>query len=387
MEDQNVIVAGAGPVGLVAALALGLAGVRVQVFEKRQGISEASKASTFHPPTLAILDRLGVFDRMQQEAHRVSAVQYRSPEAVIGSLSYSLLEGLTSHPFRMHYEQSMLTRLLLARLQTLEHVSVNFDHEVVDVHNRADGVTAVLRHGATSRSAEGRFLIAADGSRSGLRSALGIAFEGESYPGKVLRIRTDESIEALLPGLASLTYLVGPTHSASFLRMPDCWRLILRVRAGIDDDECMSPQWIHQQLAPLIPGLAELPRVIGMDTFATGKFVASKAYEGNVFLAGDCAHITSTRGGMNMNCGIHDAYVLARAAVQALKGGDPAPLRQAAESRTRMARDCLIPRTDTMVSATGTWIDRVGRLLHDAEQGRAYLRESAMLDMVDLQAT
>jgi 2-polyprenyl-6-methoxyphenol hydroxylase-like FAD-dependent oxidoreductase len=101
-----------------------------------------------------------------------------------------------------------------------------------------------------------------------------------------------------------------------------------------------------------------------------------------VLLAGDSAHITNTRGGMNMNCGIHDAWVFARAIIAALADGDLVPVREAALERQRIIREQLLPRTDGMVSAQGTWLERVRGLIDEPDRARQYLSEAAMLDMV-----
>ena len=85
-----------------------------------------------------------------------------------------------------------------------------------------------------------------------------------------------------------------------------------------------------------------------------------------------------------MNAGIHDAWSLANA-IAAVRAGAPLTvLEQAADERARIARELLVPRTDTMVADQGRWIDRVRRLLRDNTAARQYLSEAAMLDMVDL---
>lgn len=384
MEPHSVVVAGAGPVGLVAALALARRGIDVTVLEMRARPNAASKASTFHPPTLDILDRLGVFEVMQAQAQRVESVQYRTPHAVLGALPYRLLEGHTRHALRMHFEQSRLTPLLLEQLQRMPGAHVWFDSEVLAAQTQANEVVLRIRQGSTESGVRARFLIGADGAHSRVRQSLGIAFEGHDYPGMALRVRTDHSIEALLPGLAAVSYLVDDPRSASFLKMPDCWRVILRVPAEVSEDQCLQDDWILGRLKPLIPTMRALPRILGKDCYRAGRYLARRMQQGRIVLAGDSAHITNTRGGMNMNAGIHDAWMLAHAIAEVLGGAPMATLDQTVADRERIARDKLLPRTDTMVSDPGRWIDRVSHLLQDDTAGRRYLSEAAMLDMVNL---
>jgi 2-polyprenyl-6-methoxyphenol hydroxylase-like FAD-dependent oxidoreductase len=388
MDQTEVIVAGAGPVGLVAALVLAQAGVKVNVLERREQLNQASKASTFHPPTLTILDRLGVFGVFNERAQHVGAQQYRTTErGVIGNLRYDTLQGLTPHPFRKHLEQALLTPLLLEKLRSLPNARVDFNSALTGIEANDDGgvTVTVSREAGLGQQLEARYLIGADGAHSRVREAAGIAFEAAPYPGRVVRARAEPaSLDRILPGMEAITYLVSDTHSASFLRMPDCWRIILRVPAGTDDETAMSDAWIFERLHALVPSMRVLPELVGRDVYGASKAAAARNRVGSVYLCGDAVHLTNTRGGMNMNCGIHDSYTVARAMVRALRDGDETGLHAAAAERLRVATGMLLPRTDDMVSQEGDWIDRVSKLLNDPEHARNYLYKSAMLDMVDL---
>ncbi|HEY0295618.1 MAG TPA: FAD-dependent oxidoreductase [Bordetella sp.] len=387
MSNTDVIVAGAGPVGLVAAVVLAQAGLKVALLEKRDQLNQASKASTFHPPTLAIIDRLGVFGIMESHAQHVGSQQYRTTErGVIGNLSYDQLQGLTTHPFRKHLEQSRLTPLLLEKFKTFPGAQAHFNTELVGIDANDDsGVTATVLQDGQQKQLKARYLLGTDGAHSNVREAAGIAFDARPYPGRVLRARAEPaSLDRILPGMAAITYLVNDSHSASFLRMPDCWRIILRVPAGTSDETAMADDWIFERLHALAPAMRALPTLVGRDVYGASKAMAAQNRAGNVYLCGDAAHLTNTRGGMNMNCGIHDSYTLARAMVRAIQDGDAAGLHAAAAERLRVVSEVLLPRTDSMVSQEGTWIERVSKLLNEPDHARDYLYKSAMLDMVDL---
>ena len=388
MNNPEAIIVGAGPVGLVAALVLAQAGVHVTVLEKRDQLNQASKASTFHPPTLAILDRLGTFGPFQADARHVGSIQYRTTDrGVLGDISYDLLAGLTTHPFRKHLEQSRLTALLLERLRSQPGVELRFNTGLdAIVANDADGVVLRVDNDGRTETLKTRFVLGTDGAHSQVRQSIGIDFESTAYSGRILRARADESLQSLIPGMAPVTYLVGDTHSASFLHMPDCWRIILRMDAGTDDETAMSDDWIFERLIALVPRMEALPHLIGRDIYGASKAIASQNRVGNVYLCGDSAHLTNTRGGMNMNAGIHDAYTMARAIVRAIQDGDVQGLASASNKRLQIARDMLLPRTDTMVSKEGSWIERVSKLLEHPDLARDHLTTSSMLDMVNLEA-
>ncbi|GLR52544.1 FAD-dependent monooxygenase [Shinella yambaruensis] len=386
MHDHDVIVAGAGPVGLVAALVLAKAGLKVAVFEKRDRLNQVSKASTFHAPTLDILDRVGVYEEFSRQALHIDRLQYRTVEGgILGELTFDLLKERTQFPFRKHLEQSLLTPMLLERLKTYPNVAFRFDAGYVEAEDHGDGVTATIERDGGRESVTARLILGADGAHSAVRQAAGMTFDGAAYPGFQLRIRTDDSIRDVVPDLGPVTYLVGKTHSVSFLHMPDNWRVILRVPEGISEETALTDEWAVERLAALLPGFT-MPRVVDKDCYKARKCLASDGRSGNIYLAGDALHLTNTRGGMNMNCGIHDGFVIANAMVAALSSGDDTALKEAAVERHRVARDMLLPRTDTMVSQEKAWIEKVNGLLSDREKAAAYLAQTAMLDMVELPA-
>jgi 2-polyprenyl-6-methoxyphenol hydroxylase-like FAD-dependent oxidoreductase len=380
MHVSEVIVAGAGPVGLTAALALAEAGVPVTVAEKRPALSAASRASTFHPPTLAILDRLGVLDEVHHRGQVAERVQYRTPAGVFAEFPLAALEGETRFPYRLHLEQAQVTPIILERLRAYPHARLLFDAEVTQVVQRGERVVVRVRHGAGHETLDGDYLIAADGSKSDVRTALGIGFEGDDYPDKILRVMTDDDLDALLPGIAPVTYLWNGMKSASFLRMPDCWRIILRVPRDVEDEQALDSDWILARLREVMPGIDRLPRVLMKDVYGVSKRVAARYREGRVLLAGDSAHVTNTRGGMNMNCGMHDAFALTRAIIEA-NGSGTAFVEQASDERRRVATQMLIPRTDRNVAGGDAWLAHVREMANDRAKTVAHLRTTAMLDM------
>jgi len=381
-QPHHVIVAGAGPVGLTAALIIARAGVRVTLLEKRDRLNEASKASTFHAPTLAVLDHLGVLPAMLAQGQDVTHIQYRSTEqGILGEIALAELKHDTDYPYRLHLEQSRITPLLLAQLRAHPHADVRFGTAFLDAAPDTGGVTVRVQDPKGVHTLRADYLLGTDGARSQVRESMGLPFDPTPYPGCVLRVLADESLERILPGLRPISYLVNGDASASFLRMPDCWRIILRVPPDVDEAHAQSRAWILERLRQLVPGLAELPNILGQDVYSASKFVAGTYRAGRIYLAGDAAHLSNTRGGMNMNCGLHDAYFMATALVEGLRQGDQAIVDAAADRRHRVAADSLLPRTDAMVTGQATWLDNVKGLLGDPAQRLAFLRRTAMLDM------
>ena len=386
MKNYDVIVAGAGPVGLAAALFLVQADLSVLVLEKRETLNQVSKASTFHPPTLDILDRLGVYEEFEKLATHVDRQQFRTTQGgLLGNLYFDLLEGSTRFPFRKHLEQSYVSSMLLDKLNTFNNFDIEFNVDVQTIIENSDTgvIIEALSEQQSTCQYHGRYLLGTDGAHSTVRTALGIKTEKKDYPGHVLRIRTDESLEAILPNLGPVTYLVNGALSVSFLRMPDCWRIILRVEPEVSEEESLSDEWILARLQQLIPTMTALPIVLSKDIYKPSMQVVDSYIKGNVVLCGDSAHLTNTRGGMNLNAGLHDAYEITKSIIQSIKENNTDAVQVAADKRLKITRDILIPRTDTMVSQIENWVERVTGLINDDIKAKSYLTQSAMIDMID----
>jgi 2-polyprenyl-6-methoxyphenol hydroxylase-like FAD-dependent oxidoreductase len=188
-------------------------------------------------------------------------------------------------------------------------------------------------------------------------------------------------LDEVLPGIAPLTYLYVGNKSLSFLKMPDCWRMVLRAPADVDDATATSSGYYMGRLGEYFFEDTARLRDTWADVFEVGKRVASDFVVGRAIVMGDAAHISTTRGGMNMNCGVHDAYALSHALLRTLASGEAAPLVQCGHERQRVAREELIGRTDQAASTGAEWLAFATRCAAAPDLRRAFLRSATMLDM------
>lgn len=379
----HVLVAGAGPVGLVGALILARAGVDVVLIEKRAGLNTASKASTFHPATLEILDGLGVLKPMLSESEIVRRIQYRTPEGPFAEFVLADLADRTPFPFRMHLEQARLTPLLLAELEKLPNARVLFEAGFEGIEQDEDGAAVQTDGPQGELTIRADYVLGTDGARSTVREALGIAFDGTVYPHKILRVMTHDDLDRVMPGIAPITYLHNGGKSLSFLKMPDCWRIIIRVPGDVTDEQALRDDWFIERIREVLPSWSPAPGVVDRDVYGASRRVASHYHVGRAFLAGDSAHVTNTRGGMNMNCGIHDVQALAHAIIRALREHRPELVVAAADERKRVAEEMLIPRTDRNVAGGQDWLQTIRDLASSRAAAADYLATAAMLDMLE----
>jgi 2-polyprenyl-6-methoxyphenol hydroxylase-like FAD-dependent oxidoreductase len=373
-DETEVVIAGAGPVGLALALALARRGIAVRVLEKRATLSAASRASTFHPPTLDALEELGVLAPLLPDGVRVDRILWRQVDTgAAAGLDLGILAAETGFPFRWHREQQDVTPSLLAALPP---GCVRFNAGLTALSQDETGVTLRAADGSTHRA---RYAVGCDGASGALRGLAGIGVEGSDYAHRVLRILTPRDLREVVPGLDGLGYLYDAAGSCSLLRMPAVWRLIFRVPPEMSDADAMEDGHARGRIGRFLPGLEDL-EIAGRDVYGVKRAMATAYRAGRVLLAGDAAHLTNTRGGMNMNAGIHDAMSLA-ATLDRVLGGEPDRLLQDwAEARLRVVRDALLPRSEGRVAADpAAEVARMAALTPG--EALVWAREASMLDI------
>ncbi|MEO3977851.1 FAD-dependent monooxygenase [Streptomyces sp. CAU 1734] len=300
----HVLVAGAGPVGLTTAVLLAEAGMTVEVFEAGEAISTQPRASTFHPPTLDLLHRIGIAEPLIAQGLKAPVYQHRDRErGLVANFDHAVLAGDTAFPYRLQAEQHKLCELLLGRLGD----TVRFRHRVLAVSQDDDGVAVRVEGPGGPRTARGDYLIDAGGAPGAVREALGIAFEGFTYEDRYLVLLTTFPFEDHLEGLEKVNYISDPDEYVVLLRAPDAWRVLFPVREEIRDPEIWE-RMLQGVVASPVPY-----EVIHHQLYFIHQRVAERFREGGVLLIGDAAHINSPIGGMGMNNGIHDAFSLAGA--------------------------------------------------------------------------
>src|SRR5262249_23484112 len=155
-----VLIAGAGPVGLVAAALLVRRSIPATVFEASTALSEESRASTFHPPTLDILAELDAADDLIKQGLIAPKFQYRSKrDGVIAEFDFAAIADVTAHPYRVQAEQFKLTRILHAALARAPDFRIEFASRVEGVTQDEAGVSIRISHDGSLTEHRGAWLI------------------------------------------------------------------------------------------------------------------------------------------------------------------------------------------------------------------------------------
>ena len=311
MSVQNrVFIAGAGPIGLVAAANLVRAGVPVTLFEAGPELSEESRASTFHPPTLDMLHGLGAAQPLIAQGLVAPAFQYRTKtNGLIAQFDFGAIADATAHPYRVQAEQSKLTRILLEQLRGKSGFEIAFNSRVQAVTQDSASVTVAIEQDGAALSRAGRWLIGADGASSSVRRSLGIAFEGFTWPDRLLVVSTPFDFHSAIPGLTAVNYVADPERWHFLLQIPGLWRVMFLIKEDVSDEQIRTHEFAQSLMATIIPGIANY-EISHTTLYKVHQRVASTFRQGRAFLAGDAAHINNPLGGMGMNGGIHDAINL-----------------------------------------------------------------------------
>ena len=314
MSDENnnrIIIAGGGPTGLIATLALARQDIPVLLLEAQETPEDHRRATTFHPPTLEFLRELGVVDPVMEGGRITPIWQFRDRmDGIIAEFDLGVLTDETDYPFRVQYEQMDLNKVLHQILADTPHVDVRFSHEVLDAEQNADTASVRVRTPGGDEIIAGSYVIAADGARSNVRRSLDIGFGGFTWEQKVVQYGTTFDISAVMPDVAGVAYITDPDEWCVLLHLPDYWRVSFPSREGEDDEVALSDEIAEARMATFLgrPGATvELQR----NMWNIHQRVADDFRKGRIILAGDSAHINSPMGGMGMNSGVHDALNLA----------------------------------------------------------------------------
>ena len=323
MQRRNVIVVGAGPVGTVAALACARLGLSVTLLEAQQRLDDSPRASTTQPPTLEILAELGLIDEYLRVGLVSRTFQFwdRPTLRLIAEFDFARLEGETAYPFVVQTEQHKLANMALARLRLMENVDVRMGTRVVSLSQDQGAVTVGTEKGMLTAD----YVVGADGGRSTVRKALGIEFEGYTWPERFLVITTKFDFQAAL-GCCLRNYMADPVEWTNLFKvagddLAGRWRAVYNTREDETDEEALSDAAVRARLARI--HVPENKRdYLHLNLYAVHQRVAKTFRSGRVFLCGDAAHVNNPIGGLGLNSGIHEAWHLS-ALLGRVQRGDP----------------------------------------------------------------
>ena len=319
-EAPEVLIVGAGPTGMVAAIELRRRGLSCRIVERRAGPVDTSRAITVHARTLEILDDMGIAERWLHGGVPNKGYEFNFRGSDLKPhLDYTRLP--TRFPFVLMFNQNESEKILRDHLQSNLGLPIEWNTELSEFSEDAAGrVTVTLRHTADGDREEiihPQWVLACDGLHSPTREALGIKYAGSEYEGMVMqmidaRLENFEGTDHLLHYyMSENTFLMigkleGPNH-----------RVLISAQGSVD--EVVKSDFI----TPIVK--ADLPDVkIGEPEWKTTWEIwirkAEQYRKGHVFLCGESGHIHSVAGGQGWNVSMQDAYNLCWKLALVIKG-------------------------------------------------------------------
>jgi 3-(3-hydroxy-phenyl)propionate hydroxylase len=321
---ERVIVIGAGPVGLCLALALAQAGVPATVVEELgedNFLEQVPRAGTNHPATLEMLDRIGLYARIEPRGIIAPVFHYWDRrEGLVAAFDHAVLRDDTPFPYVLQCERIKIVEEALALARANELIDLRLATRFCGFAQDADSVTAEIIDAAGGReSINGRYLVSAEGARSIVRKELGIAFEGFTYPDRTLNIEV--AYDFTRHGYAHRNYISDPEEWSNLFHWkgpPERWRVHFPTNEDDDPDALTRPAALQARLQRFLATGRPFD-IVGTNLYVVHQRVAQKFRVGRAILAGDAAHVNSPIGAMGMNSGIHDAINLADKLVRILR--------------------------------------------------------------------
>jgi 3-(3-hydroxy-phenyl)propionate hydroxylase len=386
--SQSVIIVGAGPVGLVTAALLVEQGIPVVLIEACNELPHDLRASTFHPPTLDMLERFGVVGAMIEQGLICPTWQFRDrKEGVIATFELSRLKPDTNHPYRVQCEQWRLGELLYEKLRTDAYATIRFGATAIGVRQSADGVEVDMTvPGGGEETIRGAFVVGADGIGSVVRKAMGVNFEGMTIPEIFLTLSTTYDFTKAMPDIANIAYLSDPDQWFVLIRTAGLWRALFPVDASLSDAEVTSSDLAERLLQGAVPR-PQPYEVRHRTAYRVHERVATTYVAGRMLIAGDAAHVNNPLGGMGLNGGIHDAFNLSRTLVEVTRGAPLETLGRYSRQRRAVALDVVQQTTLRNRAILNTreprarraYYDELRRIVADPIKHRDYVMRTSMV--------
>lgn len=316
LGDFEVAVVGAGPTGLTLVYRLARDGVPVSIVDAASGPErESSRATTIHAGTLEALDHLdGLGDEIAAAASRALTSQIWSGERRIATVRWDRMP--TRYAAMFNLPQAHLETIIRSRLER-HGVAVQWKRAVTD-----------------AASVDASYIVGCDGAHSSIRKSIGVEPEGATFDERFLL--ADVSLRGSIDRQSTHIW-VSTAGVLGIMPLPDD---LFRLNGTLTEGEQLSPDTLPEAMARRL-GAAhqgiEVEDVLWAAEYRTHSRLATTYRRGNVFLAGDAAHLNSPVGGQGMNVGIGDALDLGTRLAEVLRGTSPHILDQYEKTRRPVA--------------------------------------------------
>jgi 2-polyprenyl-6-methoxyphenol hydroxylase-like FAD-dependent oxidoreductase len=345
--DTDVLIAGAGPVGLFLANECTRRGLRWRIFEARSTQSLHSKALAIFPRTLEILDMAGLVDPFLQRANRVTSVAVVTHGRRLAHMRFEPQQS--PYPFVAMVPQDVTEKLLVEALQDTGG-TVEYETPLVSAAQHGDHVTARLDQKGHTLEVRAAFVVGCDGAHSAVRHLLNLPFAGAEYHDLFLLADVDTNDTLPADELQLCPSEFGPV--AIFPMSATRRRIVATVEKP--EGDAPSLELVKKILKQRAPMGMETRALHWSTYFRIHHRQAAQLRVGRMFIAGDAAHIHSPFGGQGMNTGLHDIWNLAWKLDLAVRGLGNENLLDSYTAERRPVIKSVIETTDFLTKVMGT---------------------------------
>lgn len=326
---HKVVIAGGGPVGLAAALALAKQGVPSLVIEADTTVCKGSRAICLSRRSLEILDRLGALAPFLDKGLGWTAGRsfYRTTEILRFEMPHGTEQRLMPMTnLQQYYVEQFLVDATNAQRDLIE---IRWGTSLEALTQQADGVTLTLQTGGTSYETSCDWLIACDGARSKARQELGLRMNGTAYEGRYVIVDVAADLDWSVERMAWFDPPSNPGRTMLMHRQPDnVWRLDYQLHPGEDAEAMIRPE----NVIPVVEahfrmlGIDKPWRLIWSSTYRASALSLDEYVHGRVLFAGDAAHLVPIFGVRGLNSGFDDVFNLAWKLAYVIEGRSPSAL-------------------------------------------------------------
>ena len=336
MDEVDVLIVGAGPVGMLTALTLAQGGASVRVLEKEPHIINSPRAAVYFPSTLIILEELGLLNELLEIGFTNRMFGTHIPEFGYHSVVETKpVEGIP-FDYQLHAGQHDVARVAMEHAQKLG-VEVLFDHEVTALAENEDGITVT----AGGKDFRAKWLIGCDGARSTVRKLTGIEFEGHTWPERFVATNVKFPFEEI--GYEQANFVCDPVNMAVIAQLDreGLWRCTYMEDASLRLENYEDR--IHERYEWFMQGRKDY-EIVSSSPYMLHQRAGETLRKGRVLLAGDAAHATNPCGGLGLTSGVWTGVVLADVLGAVLRGEeDEEILDRFSDERRRIFWDVVSP--------------------------------------------
>ncbi|SFC12312.1 2-polyprenyl-6-methoxyphenol hydroxylase [Alkalibacterium subtropicum] len=346
MTKGPVLIAGAGPTGLVLALELAYRKVPFKIIDKAKGPGETSRAMLVVPNVLESYQKYGLAQTVTRQGIIPDFAHFHSRNTRIASLPLGIMgKGQSLYSYLVTFPQDQHEQVLLDKLNEFG-ISVEWESELVGLKQVEAHSEVTIRKNGIVKTEPFNYVVGCDGASSQVRKQSGIDFEGETYEQVFYVLDAEVDGKIVEDDAGGFSFIKD--YFALFFPLRN--RETTRIIGMFPPDLSRAGDLSYESLKPRLEAAFEI-KILEMNWFSDYKIHARTAThfrKGNLFLAGDAAHIHSPIGGQGMNLGIGDAVNLGWKLGEVINRKGPAELLDTYEEERKGIAEFVVTTTDRL---------------------------------------